>query len=142
MTNQSFFPFFLICISLCDILQGSTGQRSYGLSSIISIAKNEGIRGLYRGYSVTAFCNPMFHAMYFPIYECFKDFYRDTIGLQEGSFALYAFAASSGGVISNCITNPFWMVRTRMQAEIFHSMSQENYSRKYPMNLFKTMRII
>ena len=29
-----------------------------------------------------------------------------------------------------------------MQAEIFRSMSQENYKAKYPMNLFKTMGII
>ena len=117
-------------------------MSSYGLTSIISIAQMEGFKGLYRGYSVTAFCTPMFHAMYFPIYENFKEFYRNTIGIEDGSFTLYALAASSSGVISNCISNPFWMVRTRMQAEIFRTMSEENYRAKYPMNLFKTMRII
>ena len=34
------------------------------------------------------------------------------------------------------------MVRTRMQAEIFRSLSETNYRSKYPLNLFKTMRII
>ena len=117
-------------------------MSSYGLTSVLSIAKIEGFKGLYRGYSVTAFCTPMFHAMYFPIYERFKRSFRETWEMKEGSFALYAFAAASSGVISNCISNPFWMVRTRMQAEIFRSMSQENYKAKYPMNLFKTMSII
>ena len=84
----------------------------------------------------------MFHAMYFPVYENFKDFYRRSLKLEEGSFSLYAVSAASAGVISNCITNPFWMVRTRMQTEIFRSLCAENYRTKYPLNLFKTMRII
>ena len=123
-------------------VQGSRGLNNYGLGSVVGIAKMEGFKGLYRGYSVTAFCTPMFHAMYFPIYERMKEFFRVNLELKEGSFALYAFAASSSGVISNCISNPFWMVRTRMQAEIFRTMSEENYRAKYPMNLFKTMRMI
>ena len=84
----------------------------------------------------------MFHAMYFPLYEGFKDLYRDSFALEEGSFRLYAVAAVSSAVISNCISNPFWMVRTRMQAEVFRSLSEENYRSKYPLNLFKTMRMI
>ena len=84
----------------------------------------------------------MFHAMYFPLYESFKGYFRDTLNLKEGSFSLYGLSAVFSGVIINCITNPFWMVRTRMQAEIFRSMSEDNYRSKYPLNLFKTMRII
>lgn len=33
--------------------------------------------------------------------------------------------------MSNLITNPMWMIRTRMQAEIFRSSGQLNYQRKY-----------
>lgn len=124
------------------LVQGSRGVRSYGFKSLLSIAQKEGVRGLYRGYSVTAFCTPMFHAMYFPMYEGFKDFFRNNFDLEEGTFSLYAISAVSGGVISNCITNPFWMVRTRMQAEIFRELSAKNYRAKYPLNLFKTMHII
>ena len=84
----------------------------------------------------------MFHAMYFPMYEGFKDFFRETFSLEEGSFRLYAMSAVASGIITNCITNPFWMVRTRMQAEIFRSLSEKDYRSKYPLNLFKTMRMI
>lgn len=83
------------------------------------IAQNEGLRGLYRGYSVTAFCTPMFHAMYFPMYEWFKNYAKLNFKLEEGSFQLYAGSVCVASVISNCISNPFWMVRTRMQAETF-----------------------
>lgn len=84
----------------------------------------------------------MFHALYFPLYEQAKDFSRQTLQLEEGSFSLYAVSATVSGILINCITNPFWMVRTRMQAEIFRSMCEDNYRSKYPLNIFKTMRII
>ena len=119
--------------------QGSRGIDTHRLSSLVKVAQNEGLRGLYRGYTVTAFCTPTFHAMYFPMYVGFKGFFKENFHLEENTFELYAVSASLSGVISNCITNPFWMVRTRMQAETFRSMCEENYSRKYPHNLFKTM---
>ena len=34
-------------------------------------------------------------------------------------------------MVWNVITNPFWLVRTRMQAEVFRHSSQLHYSRKY-----------
>ena len=104
--------------------------------------RDEGIRGLYRGYSVVAFCTPLSQALYFPLYEGCKSYFRDNFEFAEGSFKLYGASAVISGVIVNCITNPLWMVRTRMQSEIFRSLSEENYRSKYPINLFKTMRII
>merc|ERR1712151_1152482 len=47
-----------------------------------------------------------------------------------------------GGVICNCISNPLWLVRTRMQAEVFRSLNEANYRSKYPANILKTLRII
>lgn len=100
------------------------------------------MRGLYRGYSVTAICTPMFHALYFPLYEACKSYFHNNHGLEEGTFRLYGVSAVLSGIVINCITNPFWMVRTRMQSEVFHSQGEKNYRSKYSLNLFKTMRII
>ena len=91
---------------------------------------------------MTAFCTPMFHTIYFPMYETIKRVYVEKLGLKEDSFALFALASGSAGCLCNCISNPFWMVRTRMQAEIFRSASEDNYRSKYPLNIFKAMRII
>ena len=103
---------------------------------------NEGMKGLYRGYNITAFCVPFFNMIYFPLYETIKEESKARLGFEEGSFLLYATSASASGVICNCISNPLWMVRTRMQAEIFRSMSEDNYRSKYPINIFKTLQII
>jgi len=32
----------------------------------------------------------------------------------EGDFYLYSFSAGIAGITCNVITNPFWLVRTRM----------------------------
>lgn len=134
----------LLCLSPASSfqLQGGRGVNHFGLSSLLFVAKQEGLKGLYRGYSVTAFCSPMFNAMYFPMYEGFKKHFRESFELEEGSFRLYGCSAVASGLISNVITNPFWMVRTRMQAETFRSMCEQNYRSKYSLNLFKNIWLI
>lgn len=64
------------------------------------------------------------------------------MGWQENDFKLYSLSASIAGISCNLITNPFWVVRTRMQAEIFRSLCDKNYETKYPLNIFKAMRRI
>jgi len=97
------------------------------------------MKGLFRGYSISAFCTPFFHTLYFPLYEKAKQKAKENFGWQEGSFKLYSLSASAAGITCNIITNPFWLVRTRMQAEIFRSMCEHNYNSKYPHNIFKAM---
>ena len=106
------------------------------------ILKSEGLRGLYRGYNVTAFCVPFFNMIYFPLYEAIKAEFKVKFKWQENDFMLYAASATVAGVICNCISNPLWLVRTRMQAEVFRSISEENYQSKYPLNIFKALRTV
>lgn len=60
-----------------------------GASSVLKMAKEEGYRGLYWGtlnyknistcigYSISVFCIPLFHTLYFPIYEKLKLIFAD-----------------------------------------------------------------
>ena len=90
--------------------------------------QEEGVRGLFRGYTISLFCTPFFHTLYFPLYEAIKDQFKQNFGWQEGNNKLYSISAGIAGITCNIITNPFWVVRTRMQAEIFRSMCEESYS--------------
>ena len=107
---------------------------------MLRIFHEEGIRGLYRGnlpnllllgYSVSVFCIPLFHTIYFPLYERVKQHFKKTKGWQEDTFKLYAVSAGLSGFFCNVVTNPFWVVRTRMQAEIFRSPTQLHYESTY-----------
>ena len=102
----------------------------------------EGTRGLYRGYTVTAVCVPFFNMIYFPLYETIKNKSMEKFELKEDNFLLYAMSASLAGSICCVISNPLWLVRTRMQAESFRSINEQNYRSKYPLNIFRTLRII
>lgn len=74
------------------------------------------------GYSVSVFCIPLFHTLYFPLYENTKIFFKEKYGWKDNSFKLYSVSAGICGLLCNIATNPFWVVRTRMQAEIFRSI--------------------
>ena len=77
----------------------ASGQRYQRiLPAFRSIWAEEGLRGLFRGYRVTAVCVPLFHSLYFPLYETLKH--------RTQSFAL---AAAVSGAVCNIITNPFWV---------------------------------
>lgn len=124
------------------IIQGSKGVNNHGIRNISKLVKTEGVRGLFRGYSISAFCTPFFHTLYFPLYEQIKLKFKSKFLWEENSFKLYSIAAAIAGITCNIITNPFWVVRTRMQSEIFRSICEKNYEQKYPNNMFKTMLII
>lgn len=66
------------------------------------------------GYSISVFCIPLFHTIYFPLYEKTKLYFKDTYGWHDDSFKLYSISAGISGLFCNVVTNPFWVVRTRM----------------------------
>jgi hypothetical protein len=80
---------------------------------------------------VSLFCIPLFHTIYFPLYEKAKLYFKERNGWQDDSFKLYSVSAGISGFFCNVVTNPFWVVRTRMQAEIFRSSCQGHYERTY-----------
>jgi hypothetical protein len=90
------------------------------------------------GYSISVFCIPLFHTLYFPLYEKVKLYFKNHRGWEENSFKLYSVSAGMSGLFCNIVTNPFWVVRTRMQAEIFRSLEQAHYDREYK-GIFRSM---
>lgn len=102
----------------------------------------EGIKGVFRGWSISAFCTPLFHTIYFPLYEGCKVYFKKSLGWHDNDFKLYSLSASISGITCNIITNPFWVVRTRMQAEIFRTMCDKTYQTKYPNNIFRALHRI
>jgi len=127
-----------------------------GIVQILTkIVKADGPSGLFRGLQPTLATVPTFWGTYFPIYEGVKDVLREipiisSSGGGEGrdSPLIHVLSAVSAGAVSDCITNPLWVVRTRMQTETLHLMVQaENAgsSGKYlenPMSMTKTIKTL
>jgi solute carrier family 25 folate transporter 32 len=64
------------------------------------------------------------------------------VGWKENDTMMYASSAALAGSFCNLMTNPLWVIRTRMQAEIFLNPSLEHFNKKYshgPLSVFKNM---
>ena len=62
--------------------------------------------------------------------------------MKQGDFKFYAASAGLAGTFCNILTNPLWMVRVRMQSEIFNNASMKDFSTKYGFGLFSLFRIM
>jgi solute carrier family 25 (mitochondrial folate transporter), member 32 len=82
--------------------------------------QNEGptrIAALYRGLGVNLIGNSAGWALYFLWYRQAKDLVRSYRGYDQGQALTsvdYLVASSGSGVLSALITNPIWVVKTRM----------------------------
>ncbi|TPX69015.1 hypothetical protein SpCBS45565_g02731 [Spizellomyces sp. 'palustris'] len=81
-----------------------------------SILKEEGIRGLFRGFGATAMRDAPYAGLYVLFYENCKTILG---GLTGGSATLMPVVHMSSGIVSGIaatvVTNPFDVVKTRMQ---------------------------
>ena len=98
------------------------------------------MQGLYRGYSISVFCIPVFNTIFFPCYEMTKAQLRNNYDFKSDDMRLHSISAGIAGALCNVLTNPLWLVRTRMQSEIFKNPSQEHYNKKYSHGSSSIMR--
>lgn len=106
--------------------------------SFNKIVKNEGIKGLFRGYKATLMTTPIFHSIYFPVYENLRVKLSNELHAQKSDFKVVWISSALTGVLCNVITNPLWLVRVRMQSEVFRGTSHQMYKKKYG-NVFKAI---
>ena len=98
--------------------------HSFGIVSMLTgIVKRDGMTGLFRGLGPTLATVPTFWGFYFPAYEASKyrisSFLNGTdllpLSSQIHQPVTHLIAAVSAGAFADTLTNPMWVVRTRMQ---------------------------
>ena len=86
-----------------------------GLSKIL---REEGVRGLYRGLTPTLFALLPNWAVYFTTYERLKVAVAARVKPEwSGSPAVHMAAAAGAGAATMLITNPLWVIKTRLQTQ-------------------------
>ena len=89
------------------------------LHAIASIARTEGVRGIYRGYGATLASFGPYSAFYLSIYEQLKHLSASVLHTPAASLPFSAFllcGAVSGGLAA-LITNPLDMAKLRLQVQ-------------------------
>ena len=111
-------------------LQSSNRELSGAKGHPVEIAKTifsqDGVAGFFKGISPTLIGIIPSRSAYFYAYQRMKSFLDPT--LPEGSPPNAMVAGFMAGIVGNTLTNPIWMVRTRMQLLVDHTAGQRQYS--------------
>eukprot|EP00041_Stephanoeca_diplocostata_P006558 m.88392 g.88392 ORF g.88392 m.88392 type:complete len:340 (+) comp16430_c0_seq8:271-1290(+) len=86
--------------------------------SLRSIVQAEGAAALYSGLAPGLITVPMFWASYFPVYEAIKQRFShdESLGMTRApAWAIHAGSSVLAGGMADVLTNPLWVIRTRLQ---------------------------
>lgn len=117
--TQSFPPYFPLLISFSSL-------RMYSPIGVAKeIYKADGITGFWRGLPPTLVGIIPARSVYFYSYDLTKNTLKPKIGLGSLNAAISGIMA---GFTSNTVTNPIWMVKTRMQLLSDTTVGQKAYT--------------
>lgn len=109
----------------------STGDLASAGGHPMAIAKrifaSDGIKGFWKGLRPTLVGVIPARSIYFFSYGTSKRALGKA-GLPEGGVGNALLAGLSAGIASNTVTNPIWMVKTRMQLMADHAAGQRVYT--------------
>ncbi|RCH79509.1 hypothetical protein CU098_003739, partial [Rhizopus stolonifer] len=94
------------------------GEKIYKgtVGTLSRIWSEEGIRGLYRGLGPTILGYLPTWAIYFTAYDYCKGRWAEEIGDKKG-WLLHIASAMSAGALSSILTNPLWVIKTRLMTQ-------------------------
>ena len=97
-------------------VQTSLGDVRYRgvFGALATIYADEGFAGWFRGIAPAMCSVAVFWSVYFPCYDRAKEQIAHASGLTKTSSVVHCGAAAAAGGLTDVVTNPLWVVRTRM----------------------------
>jgi solute carrier family 25 folate transporter 32 len=103
---------------------GASGRDVYRgmIGTGRTIIRQDGLRGLYRGLAPMTLGYVPTWAIYMTVYDSSKA-YLNQNGWQDHKYTSYIMSSVFAGACSTTITNPIWVIKTRLMSQISISSS-------------------
>lgn len=88
-----------------------------------TILRDEGVRGIYKGYGATLLSFGPFSACYFLFYEQCKRAFRDMEHTKQLTVLQSLTCSASAGALASVLTNPLDLVKLRLQIQRYKGAS-------------------
>ncbi|CAH1103479.1 unnamed protein product [Psylliodes chrysocephalus] len=92
----------------------SIPQYSSLTSAFYTIIRQEGVKGLYRGVAPNVWGSGSAWGFYFLFYNSIKNWIQQGDSRYPLGPSLHMLAASEAGILTLIVTNPIWVVKTRL----------------------------
>lgn len=108
----------------------STAPKYHGLGSAFStIFRQEGFRGLYKGVTPNLWGSGASWGFYFLFYNTIKGWIQSGNATQALGPTMHMLAASEAGLLTLLMTNPVWVVKTRLCLQYDNAIDPRNDKR-------------
>ncbi|XP_053150438.1 solute carrier family 25 member 36-A-like isoform X2 [Hemicordylus capensis] len=113
------------------------GLPSIGVLELLrTILEKEGVRSLFRGLGPNLVGVAPSRAIYFAVYSGAKE-KLNTVFVPE-SKKVHMLSAACAGITSSTLTNPIWLVKTRMQLEARAKCERHSSALQCAMRVYNT----
>lgn len=116
-------------------IQGAQLCAAGLMPTLHSIAREEGVRGFYRGLNAGLVNIPIFWGIYWYSYDRLKHCLSKMLP-NCSTPVIHVVSAISAGAVADVATNPFWVVRTRLQTLSLFPDASSNHS---TLTMFRTI---
>ncbi|KAJ3145091.1 hypothetical protein HK101_002548 [Irineochytrium annulatum] len=120
------------------VLPGTPPLYRGTFSTLGTVWRKEGLRGLFSGITPTVIAYLPDRAIWFTLYDAGRTRLPELIGMRKDSTAVNLLATLIASVTSTAATTPIWVIRTRLMTQMpSHSHTGYHYTSVY--DAFRTI---
>jgi len=96
-------------LNLMQITEYGKNKYNGFFNTLSTIYKEEGMKGMYSGYKVTVLATPLFHSLFFSVYNFSKPFVNKWFPEKYNFIYTEVTCSLIAGFVSDFLTNPLWV---------------------------------
>ena len=96
-------------LNLMQITEYGKNKYNGFFNTLSTIYKEEGLKGMYSGYKVTVLATPLFHSIFFSVYNFSRPYVQKWFPEKYNFIYTEISCSLIAGFVSDFLTNPLWV---------------------------------